>query len=481
MEYIHGETLAHLLTRSVRQGHAPDIDVAVSIMVGVLRGLHAAHEATTEDGMSLEIVHRDVSPQNIMVGADGAARVVDFGVAKATVAELTMDDDERPGKPSYLAPEQIRGGNVDRRSDVFSAGVVLWELLARRRLFRHGNPHVVSMKILAGEIPPPSHFNPEVPTALDAAVLKAMDRRRENRYSSARSFADAVLAVMPPATAAETAAWVEQVSGDLLALRAERVAEIVAGPRRNSPLRWRSLFGSELRWRQLMTPAPRRRESTPVRPAWLPWSGAGMVMVALVGMALWSSAGRAVTRQEPAPTPPAEKSALASTMPAAVSLPPAPSPPPQVAAELEPEPPVRPQPLADSEAEPELAREAEPDRETEPARASPRELNRAAVVTAIGNMNRRALAAYRRAEYERARSMLRAALAVAATAKLNRHRVIALTHTHLGIVLVGGFHQPDLAVEQFRKARQIDPGVLLPRIYDKPQVTAAFRKAGART
>ena len=495
MEYIHGETLAHLLTRSVRQGNAPATDVAVSIMVGVLRGLHAAHEATTEEGASLEIIHRDVSPQNIMVGADGVARVVDFGVAKATVQELPMDEEERPGKPSYLAPEQIRGNNVDRRSDVFSAGVVLWELLARRRLFRHGNPHVVSLKILAGEIPPPSHFNPDVPTALDAVVLKAMDRRREHRFASARSFADAVLAVLPPASAAATAAWVEQVSGDLLALRAERIAEIIAGPRKSSPLRWRSLFRNELRWRQLMTAAPRGREPAPARPAWVPWSGAGIVVLALTAMAAWSSAGGAGRGQGPPTAPPLlALVAQVEATPAAVAEPAAPPPP---EAQREPDPPAEPQPQAEAITEPELDRETDPTdtREAEAPLAPERRMatstataseskpgaDRAAVVSAIKTMNRRALAAYRRAEYETARRMLRAALAAADTAKLHRHRSLALTHTHLGIVLVGGFHQPEMAVQQFRIARQIDPGVLLPRSYVKPQVTAAFRKAGART
>jgi eukaryotic-like serine/threonine-protein kinase len=228
MEYVHGETLTHLLSASFKRMDPPPPAVAVSIMAGVLRGLHAAHEAKTDGGAPLGIVHRDVSPQNIMVGADGVARILDFGVATAKVQPSQTADIELKGKPSYLSPEQIRGGAVDRRADVFASGVVLWEMLARRRLFQHSDPRVVLLKILKGDISPPSHHNPEVPAELDAAVLKALQRDPARRFASARDFALAIENAFEPATFPEVGDWVRDVAGDVLARRARRVSDLAA-------------------------------------------------------------------------------------------------------------------------------------------------------------------------------------------------------------------------------------------------------------
>src|SRR6185436_11579431 len=121
MEYVHGEVLARLLGICVRRGEAVPPEIVVAIMVGALSGLHAAHEATSDHGEPLEIVHRDVSPPNILVGADGVARVLDFGVAKAGMRATITHDGSTKGKISYMSPEQLRGGVVDRRTDVFAA------------------------------------------------------------------------------------------------------------------------------------------------------------------------------------------------------------------------------------------------------------------------------------------------------------------------------------------------------------------------
>ena len=136
MEYIHGEALSRLIGSCRRSGTRIPAAIAVGVVTGVLHGLHAAHEAKSETGRPLDIVHRDVSPQNIMVGVDGVARVLDFGIAKASLRADITQAGVAKGKLSYMSPEQIRCEPLDRRSDVFAAAVVLWEMLALMRLFQ---------------------------------------------------------------------------------------------------------------------------------------------------------------------------------------------------------------------------------------------------------------------------------------------------------------------------------------------------------
>ncbi|HYP90516.1 MAG TPA: serine/threonine-protein kinase, partial [Polyangiaceae bacterium] len=135
MEYVHGESLAALLQASARSACPIPIDVAVSIACGVLKGLHAAHTATSAAGESLGIIHRDVSPHNVLVGCDGIARIVDFGVAKWSESRKVTQIGQLRGKPGYIAPEQILGEPASSRSDTYALSVVLWEMLASQRLF----------------------------------------------------------------------------------------------------------------------------------------------------------------------------------------------------------------------------------------------------------------------------------------------------------------------------------------------------------
>ena len=136
LEYVHGEALSTLCRVQVKQkkDHIP-VDIAVAIMRDVLGGLDAVHEATDERGRSLGLVHRDISPPNVLVGVDGLSRVLDFGIAKALEHIEESDPNRVKGKTGYLSPEQIRGERLTQRSDVFSAGIILWEMLATRRLF----------------------------------------------------------------------------------------------------------------------------------------------------------------------------------------------------------------------------------------------------------------------------------------------------------------------------------------------------------
>jgi serine/threonine-protein kinase len=192
MDYIEGDTFARLLSRGTAAGKRVPPGVTARIMVEALRGLHAAHELVDDQGNFLGLVHRDVSPQNIMVAVDGLAKITDFGVARANARLTTTRTGQLKGKLAYMAPEQARGQVVDRRADIFAAGIVLWEALAMKRLFRGDGDAEVLQKILSQPIPLPTVFQPDVPDALVAVTMKALEREPEARFADASLFADAL-------------------------------------------------------------------------------------------------------------------------------------------------------------------------------------------------------------------------------------------------------------------------------------------------
>jgi serine/threonine protein kinase len=224
MDYVQGESLSRLLRASRTTGPIP-VRVASAILCGALHGLHAAHEATDEHGEALGIVHRDISPQNILVDVDGMARVLDFGVAKAAGRAQITGKGKIKGKLRYMAPEQI-GGSVTRQSDVFSASVVLWEVLAGTRLFPGDQPRQVLDTILTGDISPPSKFAPHVPPELDAVVMRGLARDPLSRYATARDMAVALESCAGLASPTQVGTWVESLAQNALAQRAAAVAEI---------------------------------------------------------------------------------------------------------------------------------------------------------------------------------------------------------------------------------------------------------------
>lgn len=230
MEYLHGESLSRLLKCAARDGEAVPLDVASAIVCDALLGLHAAHEATTEAGAPLDLVHRDVSPQNIFVGADGITRVVDFGIAKAMGRVHTTREGQLKGKLAYMAPEQIVGGAVDRRADVYATGVVLWEMLTGRSLFRGENEAATMRNALDKPVPAPSEVVASVPPAIDGVVLRALARDKGERYATAREMARALEACVAPASARKIAEWVDVLAGDRLAERKRRLVEIERAP-----------------------------------------------------------------------------------------------------------------------------------------------------------------------------------------------------------------------------------------------------------
>lgn len=226
MEYVLGETLSKLHKAAKKRGEVFEPSVSVALAVNLLDGLHAAHEARSETGEPLEIVHRDVSPQNLIVGADGVARVLDFGVAKAAGRIQVTRDGALKGKLAYMAPEQLERGGFDRRVDIFAAGVVLWELLTGRRLFDGGSDAVVFGQVLGLDVQPPSHVRAGVPAALDEVVMRSLARSPDDRFSTAHEMATELERALPGARPREVAALVQRLAGDALDKRAEVLGRI---------------------------------------------------------------------------------------------------------------------------------------------------------------------------------------------------------------------------------------------------------------
>jgi serine/threonine-protein kinase len=228
LEYVRGETLSGLLRAARKRNQKIPVPIAAAIVVGLLQGLHAAHEARDELGKPLNIVHRDVSPQNLMVGADGVSRVLDFGVAKAASRLQTTREGQLKGKIPYMAPEQLNG-EVSARTDVYAAAIVMWEALTSARLFRGESEAQVLHLVMTMDAPAPSTLSPEVAPALDAVVLKGLSRDPANRFATAREMAVAIEAAVPVATPMKVAEWVEGLIGSTLAARDAARAEIESG------------------------------------------------------------------------------------------------------------------------------------------------------------------------------------------------------------------------------------------------------------
>jgi len=226
MEFVPGEALSKLVKSS--PGGLP-ITVAIGLAVAILEGLHAAHKALGEDGKPLMIVHRDVSPQNVIVGVDGVARLIDFGIAKATGNATMTRDGQVKGKVAYMAPEQLRSEPVDCRADIYAAAVVLWEMLTGKRFFGSSDSEAaLMMRVLNEAITPPSQERKEVPPELDAVVLKGLSRDPAQRFASAREMAQALERVATPAATRDIARWVELKAGEAVALRSQALQEFDA-------------------------------------------------------------------------------------------------------------------------------------------------------------------------------------------------------------------------------------------------------------
>jgi serine/threonine protein kinase len=187
MEYLRGHNLIEIVRAGAKLGYAkPPLEHVVSVMTQTCAGLHYAHEKRDFEGRSLEIVHRDVTPQNVVVSFDGSVKVVDFGIAKAATREVETLAGTLKGKIGYMSPEQCRGGGVDRRSDVFAAGIILFELTTGKRLYHERSDFDTLKKIIEGPVPSPRDLLPFYPAFLNAIVVRCLQKNPDDRYQSAR-------------------------------------------------------------------------------------------------------------------------------------------------------------------------------------------------------------------------------------------------------------------------------------------------------
>ncbi|HEX4339281.1 MAG TPA: protein kinase [Polyangiaceae bacterium] len=229
MEYVEGPSFATLWKRS--RDKQP-LDMIVSVMVDTLEGLHAAHTLTDEDGAPLQLVHRDVSPQNILVGVDGVSRITDFGIAKAESRIASTQPGVRKGKLQFMSPEQIKDAErIDQRTDVWAAGVVLFSLLTGQHLFRDENDAATVHNVISKEIPLPStQGEHKPPIAFDAVIMKALERDPTKRFDTALDMAEALRKAAVEAnvqgTRQSVARWVTSTFGEELESRRVAIREV---------------------------------------------------------------------------------------------------------------------------------------------------------------------------------------------------------------------------------------------------------------
>ncbi|XXT20184.1 serine/threonine-protein kinase [Sorangium sp. So ce429] len=215
MEWIDGVPLSHVM-KAANRGNGVPIPIAVRIVVQACAGLHAAHELKDNSGKLVGLVHRDISPQNLLVTYDGMAKVVDFGVAKATAFnDSTTRAGQLKGKVSYTAPEAVRGDAIDRRVDVFAMGIVLYALTTGKHPFRQENEGATLFAISSPDpVVAPRSFQPDYPPLLEAVLMRALEKERDQRYATAHELMRALERALPPsqrATDEDVAGFVREL------------------------------------------------------------------------------------------------------------------------------------------------------------------------------------------------------------------------------------------------------------------------------
>ena len=229
MEYVHGRDARSLLGAAAKAGRPIPLACAVSIAIGAASGLHYAHERADLSGRPLGLVHRDVSPSNLLVSYDGAVKVSDFGIAKASARTDKTLGSTIKGKIGYMAPEQARGATVDRRTDVYALGVLLYELSLTQRAFVADNEFAVFNAVLTGALDRPSVRDPAYPPELERIVLKATSLDPQHRYPTARAFVEDLEAFAAQCDlrvgAGAVARYVESLVGKCEYPRAEAAAD----------------------------------------------------------------------------------------------------------------------------------------------------------------------------------------------------------------------------------------------------------------
>ncbi len=233
MEYVEGDQLLGLLRSAAESGARIPVPIAMRIALDLLAGLHEAHELRGDDDQPLRIVHRDVSPHNVLVGVDGITKLTDFGIARADSRATITQEGELKGKIAYMAPEQASGQRIDRRADVFASGIVLWELFSAQRLFRAETSVATLSQVLVAPIAALSSLG--LPLSISRAVEKALERDAEARWQTAADLAEALEIAATDAggiaSARQVAEHVRRVSGDKIANERARLKREVSEPR----------------------------------------------------------------------------------------------------------------------------------------------------------------------------------------------------------------------------------------------------------
>jgi serine/threonine-protein kinase len=329
MEYVRGVTLAQLSRKMREGGERIPLRIALGIVSGMLQGLHAAHEARNDLGDPLDLVHRDVSPQNALVGTDGVTRLLDFGVAKAAGRLQTTRDGQLKGKLAYMAPEQVRSDQVSRRTDIYAASVVLWEVLTGQRLFYATNDANVLSNVLTLEVQAPTSIVPELSRTLDEITLRGLQRDPDARWATAREMAGAIDAC-GVASPTEIGDWVQRTASEELKEHAMRIAST----ERVAAVAPESLPGASAQPSDSTTVRPGRRSSDRPTQGWgtsetrsrrsTPWVYAivgGAVALAAIGAGMrlfqsFSAHAPAASASPPAPSvaPPSTPAAVTANV-----------------------------------------------------------------------------------------------------------------------------------------------------------------------
>ena len=296
MEYVEGTSLTGLFraTSALRSRLAPA--VGLRILVDALSGLHAAHEQKDARGNPLGLVHRDFTPQNVLVGTDGIARLTDFGIAKAASRISNTRTGVAKGKLPYMSPEQIRSAPLDRRSDIWSAGVMAWELIARRRLFK-GDEAAIVLDIINKPIPSLLEIEPELPSEMAAAIERALKRDPNRRIETAKAFRDELIRAAHGdwalADTAEVASTVSELMAEELDTRRVRVARVVH-------LREKSAGRPEPATQELESPTIERSASVAAEGHRRPRGVLALVFMLLIGLGVGIVLGSRRTSSVPA-------------------------------------------------------------------------------------------------------------------------------------------------------------------------------------
>jgi serine/threonine-protein kinase len=232
MDYVDGLNLAQLIVDAKKQGELLPIQVAVRIALEVSRGLHAAHELVDHDGHPLAVVHRDLSPQNILIGYPGTVSITDFGIAKALGRSAKTSTGVLKGKISYMSPEQLRFEEPDRRSDLFALGIILFEMLSGKRLYAHKGGNDVPRRILHEAAPDIGEYRPEVPPELVQLIFRLLAKDPDTRPKSAAVVAQQLEGVLANLLAEEDpidlGPYVRDITGDRQAEGRRSIAALIA-------------------------------------------------------------------------------------------------------------------------------------------------------------------------------------------------------------------------------------------------------------